>query len=123
MSEKAKRILIAEDERPMSKALELKLSKAGFDVMPVYDGQSAIDALKKETFDLLILDMVMPIKDGFTVLKEIQDSKIKVNILVSSNLGQEADFNKAKSLGAKDYFVKSDTSIAQIIDYVNQALK
>ena len=60
-----KKILIAEDEKPMANALSLKLNSAGFETTLVYDGDSAISAAKSTSYDLILLDLVMPIKDGF----------------------------------------------------------
>jgi DNA-binding response OmpR family regulator len=102
-----KKILIAEDELPLSKALQLKLSKQGYNVVPAYDGQEAFDKLSKEKFDLLLLDLVMPKKDGFELLKDLQANKIKVPVIVTSNLGQEEDVNKTKQYGVKGYLVKA----------------
>lgn len=122
MAKNAKKILIAEDEKPMSKALEIKLGRAGYDVKAVYNGEEAIEILKKEKFDLLLLDLIMPKKDGFDVLAEIKNKKIKTAVIVLSNLGQEEDINKAKALGAKDFFIKSDTPIAQILEHIQKIL-
>lgn len=122
MAKNAKKILIAEDEKPMSKALEIKLGRAGYDVKAAYNGEEAIEMLKKEKFDLLLLDLIMPKKDGFDVLEEIKSKKIKTAVIVLSNLGQEEDINKAKALGAKDFFIKSDTPIAQILEHIQKIL-
>lgn len=122
MAKNAKKILIAEDEKPMSKALEIKLGRAGYDVKAVYNGEEAIEMMKKEKFDLLLLDLIMPKKDGFDVLEEIKSKKIKTAVIVLSNLGQEEDINKAKALGAKDFFIKSDTPIAQILEHIQKIL-
>lgn len=113
-----KKILVAEDEKPMAKALALKLNHAGFEAKEAHNGEEALDMLSKESFDLLLLDLIMPRMDGFSVLEKIKEKGIKVKIVVTSNLGQEEDSIKAKSLGAIDYFVKSDTSLAEIVDYV-----
>lgn len=122
MAKNAKKILIAEDEKPMSKALEIKLGREGYDVKAAYNGQEAIDYLKKEKFDLVLLDLIMPKKDGFEVLTEIKNKKIKTSVIVLSNLGQEEDMDRAKSLGAKDFFVKSDTPIAEILEHIQKVL-
>ncbi len=64
-----KKILIGEDEKPMAKALELKLKSAGFDVKVAYNGEEILNLLKSEKFDLLFLDLVMPKIDGFGVFQ------------------------------------------------------
>lgn len=116
----AKKILIVEDERPISKALELKLSISGYDVKCAFDGIEAIELLKKNKYDLMLLDLMMPKKDGFTVLQEMKDNNIKVPVIVSSNLSQNEDFDKARELGAVDFFVKSNTPIVEVVNNIKK---
>jgi len=118
-----KRILIVDDEKPLANALDLKLTHEGFITKTVYNGTDAIDALKSETFDLVLLDLVMPQEDGFKVLESAKSLNLKTQIIVSSNLSQEEDINKAKDLGAVNYFIKSDTTLAKIVEMVQQYLK
>lgn len=121
MADKYK-ILIAEDERALSKALGLKLTKAGFDVIEVSNGQEALDQIEKTTFDLILLDLVMPQVDGFHFLGEFQKKSLKTPIIVLSNLGQEEDIKKAKKLGATDFFIKASTPLSKILELVNSKL-
>ena len=114
----AQKILVAEDEQPLATALQLKLASAGYDVHVVGDGQEALDALAKDTFDLLILDLVMPKLDGFAVLEKIDNSIAGMRIMVLSNLGQEEDRKRVFSYGVTEFYVKSDTPIKEIIDRV-----
>jgi len=113
-----KRILIVEDEKPMANALVLKLRSAGFETVLVYDGETAIFTLQQSTFDLIILDLVVPKKDGFIVLAELKKLGITTPVIISSNLTQEEDIRRARELGARDYFIKSDTSLAEIVEKV-----
>lgn len=117
-----KKILVAEDEKPMAKAMELKLSHSGFDVKTVFNGEEVLAIIEQEKFDLIFLDLIMPKLDGFHVLEELKKKNSTVPIVVLSNLGQEEDIRRAKELGAKDYFVKSDTPIADIVVYTKKAL-
>lgn len=117
-----KKILIAEDEKPMAKALEIKLNKVGFETKVVFDGVSAVKELQTNKYDLLLLDLMMPNKDGFSVLSDIKDNKIKVPVIVSTNLNQKEDIEKALELGAKDYFVKSDTTITEVVEHIKKVL-
>jgi DNA-binding response OmpR family regulator len=112
------RILIVDDEKPLARALELKLTHEGMDAKAVYNGGDAIKALKSEHYNLVLLDLVMPQEDGFMVLQEIKDLNLKTSVIVSSNLSQEEDISRAKSLGAVDYFVKSDTTLADIVEKI-----
>ena len=115
-----KKILVAEDEKPMAKALVLKLNNAGFEAKAVFNGEDALAELQKEPYDLLLLDMIMPRMDGFSVLAKIKEGGIKTKVIVTSNLGQPEDFEKAKSLGASDYFVKSDISLSEIVENIKK---
>jgi len=116
----AKRILIAEDEAPMAKALSLKLTGAGYEVTTVSNGKEALDAVVKQQFDLILSDLIMPIIDGFALLQELRNRKVAVPVIVLSNLGQQEDQAKVKELGAIAYFVKANTPLSTIIDYVNK---
>ncbi|HKY73939.1 MAG TPA: response regulator [Patescibacteria group bacterium] len=114
-------ILIVEDERPLAKALELKLSQAGFGVKSVYNGREAIDELGKAPADLVLLDLLMPETDGWEVLKWLHGRGIKV--VVISNLNQEEDVQRAKELGAEDFWVKSNLSLSDIVEKITAILR
>ncbi|MBI5221909.1 MAG: response regulator [Candidatus Magasanikbacteria bacterium] len=122
MPKTAKKILVVEDEKPMARALELKLAGAGFEVQACYNGQECIDLLAKGSFDLILLDLVMPVKDGFAVLADLKEKGSKVPVIVLTNLSQVDDYKRVKELGALDLFVKSDTPIAEIVEKVKKIL-
>ena len=102
----------------MARALELKLNHSGFETVIASDGEAALENLKKQKFDLVLLDLMIPKIDGFGVIKAMKENGDKTPVIVASNLGQEDDAQKAKTLGAKWYFVKSDTPINKIVDYI-----
>ena len=118
-----KKILIIEDEKPMALALEMKLTHAGFSTKTVFNGSDGVDLLAKETFDLILCDLIMPKMDGFTVLAILKDRKIKTPIIVLTNLSQKTDEKYAKSFGAKEFFIKSNTSLETIVEKVVELLK
>lgn len=122
MNEK-KKILVVEDEKPLGRALKLKLTRAGYAVFTAFDGEEAAQALTNERFDVVLLDLVMPQMDGFKLLEKIQYKQPKPYIIVLSNLSQKEDIDKAMALGAKTFFIKADQSIAQIIEYINTLWK
>jgi two-component system phosphate regulon response regulator PhoB/two-component system alkaline phosphatase synthesis response regulator PhoP len=117
-----KNILVAEDDRFLANAYRVKLTKAGFNVTIASDGAETVELLRKSIPDVLILDLVMPKKDGFTVLAEVKKDPVlsKVPVIVASNLGQKEDIDKAKSLGANDYIVKTDMSLNDIIEKIKK---
>lgn len=118
----AKHILIVEDEKPMAKALEIKLGRLGYAVTVVHNGLLALSALDTAQYDLVMCDLIMPKMDGFQVLEEMRRRKIDVPVIVMTNLSQEEDKARALSLGARDFIVKSNTPIATIMEVVGKAL-
>ena len=86
----------------------------------VGNGEEVLKVARARKPDLMLLDLVMPIKNGFEVLTELQqDKKYKgIPVIVLSNLGQDSDMAKAKALGAVDYFIKSNTSMKEVIEKV-----
>lgn len=119
---KQKQILIIEDEKPMANALELKLTKAGFKTTIAYDGLEAERILKQKKFDLILLDLVLPKKDGFALLADSKRENDKTPIIVMTNLSQEEDKIRAKELGALDYIVKSDISLADVVQRIKDTI-
>jgi DNA-binding response OmpR family regulator len=113
--ERVHKILIAEDEKPLARVLELKLTKSGFQTRVVLNGVEALRALKEEAFDLMLLDLIMPLKNGFEVLEEMRSENIHIPVIVVSNLGQEEDRKRVEELGAMQYVVKSNVSLAEIV--------
>lgn len=118
-----KKVLIIEDEKPMAQALELKLKHAGFSTKAVYNGSDGVDILLEETFDIILCDLIMPKMDGFTVLAILKERKIKTPIIVLTNLSQKLDEKYAKEFGAKEFFIKSNTSLEKIVERVIEILK
>jgi len=117
-----KRILVAEDEKPLAQAVTAKLENEGFEVTVAHNGAEAIEALKKESFDLAILDLVMPDMDGFEVLESLQKDGNKTPAVVVSNLAQGVDQEKAEKYGIKKYFIKSNTSLSEIVVEIKKIL-
>ncbi len=119
------KILVAEDDKFLANAYRVKLSKGGFEIKIASDGQEALDSLEAFTPDVILLDLMMPVKDGFAVLEELKknDKWKKIPVIVASNLGQKEDIDKSMALGAVDYIVKSQIPINDIIAKINNALK
>ncbi len=120
-----KKILIAEDDKFLANAYRVKLEKAGFELKIAADGVEAVEILKTFVPDAIMLDLVMPNKDGFATLEEIKkDPRLqKIPVLVASNLGQKEDIERAKKLGAGDYVVKSDLSMSDLVSKVNSLVQ
>lgn len=117
------RILVVEDTPSISEVMKIKFAASGFEVEVVTDGEQALESLQAGQFDLVLLDLIMPKLDGFGVLAELKKRKDKTPVIVMSNLDREEDKAKAKKLGAKDYFLKVDLSLAQMVERINAVLK
>mgnify|MGYP001582985364 CR=1 FL=1 len=119
----SKKILIIEDEKTLARALELKLIHSGFEVKKVFNGEDGIALLQKESFSLILLDLIMPKMDGFTVLAVLKGKKIKTPVMVLTNLSQDNDVKRTKEFGVKEFVIKSNTPIATIVERVIKLLK
>jgi DNA-binding response OmpR family regulator len=117
----AKRVLIVEDEKPLQHALELKLQREGYETVSAHNGQEAVDLLKTQPFDVVLLDLMMPVVDGFQVLEQHATFTSQPAIFVLSNLSQREDEERVLALGARKYFIKSDTPLAVIVEEVKNA--
>lgn len=120
MAKEKNRILVVEDDKFIGKAYKAGLEKAGFEVISATNGEEAIKLIREDRIELVLLDLILPKKSGFDVLADIKlDSEIeKVPVIVLSNLGQGSDLEKAKSLGAVDYFVKSNITLAEVVEKI-----
>lgn len=117
----AKRVLIVEDERPLAHALELKLTHEGFETQVANNGQEGINLIMSGDFDVVLLDMMMPVMDGFQVLAELKKLDKQPIVFVLSNLSQREDEARVLEAGARKYFIKSDTPLSVIVDEVKNA--
>ncbi len=123
MARETKKVLVAEDEKPIAKAFQLKLESVGFSVQAVEDGVEAIEALKKGSFDLVLLDLVMPNQNGIDVLAEMQRQKLVTPVIIVTNLSQAEDLEKVEQFkNVRGYFVKSETPIADIVERAKKLL-
>jgi Response regulators consisting of a CheY-like receiver domain and a winged-helix DNA-binding domain len=113
-------ILIVEDDKFLLKLLETKLQKEGFGVQTAENGVQAIEILKTSRPTLILLDLILPEKNGFEVLAEIKASPEThdIPVLIISNLGQDTDIARGKELGALEYFVKSDISVNDLVKHI-----
>jgi two-component system response regulator VicR len=91
---KTKKILIIEDEKPLATALVLKLQKQGHTVTVAHDGKMAVELMARELYDVALLDLIMPIMDGFEVLKAARKLPAVPVFIVLSNLTQPDDTSR-----------------------------
>lgn len=116
----AKKILIAEDEEIMLNLLQKKLAQEGYEILIAKDGEEGLRLMREVKPDLVLLDIIMPKLGGFEVMEEMQkDSELKdIPIIVVSNSGQPVEIDKAQSLGAKDWLIKTEFDPKEVIEKV-----
>lgn len=100
------RLLLAEDERELSAALQAVLKRNHYEVDAVYDGGEAYDYLQTGNYDGFILDVMMPVMDGFTLLKKIRSERNNVPVLMLTARAEVDDRVQGLDLGADDYLTK-----------------
>lgn len=118
-------ILIVEDEEFLIRALKDNLEIEGCVVDTAADGGEAIERIRKNRPDIILLDLLMPKRDGFYVLEEVKKNpewKL-IPVIVLSNLGGDAEIKRALEMGADDYFVKSQHPIEEVIEKVREYLE
>jgi len=120
-----KTILFAEDEAGLQLILSDMFKNAGYEVLKASDGIEALDILSKKNVDLVLLDLIMPKKDGFEVLKEMKanDKMKNIPVIVLTNLEGSSDIEKALSLGATTYLVKANYKLDEILTKIKCLLK
>lgn len=125
MPESVKKIMVIEDDRFLSSLIRARLEKDGFTVLQAFDGEEAIKALKQEKPDLIILDLIMPKVTGFEVLQmvSITPGLEQTPVVILSNLAQDSDIEKARQLGAREYFVKVKISIDDLIGKIKSLMQ
>lgn len=109
----------------MAKVLEEEFEDEKFDAQVVSDGKKVIAAVKKFRPDVILLDLLLPGKNGLKILSEMKTGKLLdlFPVIVLSNLDDDESIKKALSLGAVDYFVKAQHPIGEVVEKVKEHLK
>jgi DNA-binding response OmpR family regulator len=115
-----KTILLAEDDSFLAETIQLALEEHGMHIVVAENGERAIEEYGKAVPDLILLDLLMPKKDGYAVLHYLKENGATVPVIILSNLSDELDKEKCLALGAKDYFVKSDMDEDELWPKVRQ---
>jgi DNA-binding response OmpR family regulator len=117
------KVLVVEDDKFLQKILLMKFGAEGFDVRVASDGEEALQLLAADPPALVVLDLILPKYNGFEVLAAIRANPLvqSVPVVVLSNLGQDEDIQRAHSLGAIAYLVKSSISIFEVVQKVKEA--
>jgi DNA-binding response OmpR family regulator len=118
----AKKILIVEDDPALLRGLKDNFETQGYDVRAANDGQKALDALAKETPDLLLLDLMLPKVNGYEICKSVRARQLDLPIIMLTAKGQEEDIVRGLELGADDYVTKP-FSIRELLARVKAFLR
>ena len=121
----AKKILFIEDEPTLQKEVEEIFKQEDFRISAAFDGEKGLELAKKTKPDLILLDLILPKKDGFEVLKELKaDEKTKnIPVIVLTNLEGMGDVEKALELGATTYLVKANYELEDVVTKIKGLLK
>lgn len=120
-----KTILFIEDEPTIQKTISRFLEKEGYQVKNALDGEIGLATAKKIKPDLVLLDLILPKKDGFEVLKELKldESTKNIPVVVLTNLEESSNIEKILSLGATAYLIKANYKLEEVAEKIKQILK
>ena len=120
-----KKILIVEDDTAFQKAMVEMLTKYGYATCSAFDGEAALQDAEREKPDLILLDIILPKKDGFAVMQELKAQPLTaaIPVIVLTNLEDSADVERALGLGATTFLVKINYKLEEIAQKIEQALR
>jgi CheY-like chemotaxis protein len=119
------RILLIEDDKFLRRACEVGLKKRGFAVVTANDGEEGLQKAQEESFDLILMDMLMPKLSGLEALEALKkdDRTRGIPVVILSNSSLDTDMQRAMELGAAGYMVKASLSLQELGDHVISFLK
>jgi DNA-binding response OmpR family regulator len=120
-----KTVLFIEDESAMQNALGAALEKEEFTVLQSLNGEDGLRLAKSEHPDIILLDLILPKKDGFEVLKELKanEETKDIPVIILTNLEGSKDVDKALELGATTYLIKASYELADVIKKIRETLQ
>lgn len=125
MAQKKQKVLLIEEDRFLRKIYRNKLILAGFEFIEAINGIEGLHKVIYEKPDLVLLDIILPRKNGFDVLIEIKKNKKTkhIPVIILSNLGQETDIKRGFALGAQEYLIKPEISLSGVVEKVKKFIK
>tara|TARA_Y100000310_G_scaffold317297_1_gene370016 strand:- start:285 stop:680 length:396 start_codon:yes stop_codon:yes gene_type:complete len=116
-------ILIAEDDAVLREVYTKKFTMEGYSIRTAANGEEALAELQKKTSDIMILDINMPVLDGFAVLEKCPRAQRSYPIIMLTNFSDPSNRQRGDDLGADDYFIKSEMTIRKLLEMVETMLK
>ncbi|MDQ5938906.1 MAG: hypothetical protein QG603_302 [Patescibacteria group bacterium] len=125
MPDKKIKILLIEDEEMLANMYEVKFKNEGYDLVKAMDGSMGLEMAKANVPDFILLDIIMPKMDGFSVLKTLKEDAVTKNVpvMLLTNLGQDEDVERGKQLGAVGYLVKANITPSEVVAAVKRELE
>ncbi|PIP27402.1 MAG: response regulator, partial [Candidatus Moranbacteria bacterium CG23_combo_of_CG06-09_8_20_14_all_39_10] len=113
-----------EDEDSLRKALAEKFLAEKFEVLEAVNGEDGLVSIEKNSPDLVLLDIIMPIMDGMTMLKELRKTKFgkDVPVIILTNSNNDDSLSESLASGAYDFLIKSNWKIQEVVDKVKERL-
>ncbi len=117
-------VVLVEDDKFLANIYKTKFEMEGFTIYVAEDGEAGLAAVKKKKPDIVLLDILLPKLDGFTVLEQLKknDSTKKIPVILLTNLGQKDDVDRGQDLGAADYLIKAHFKPSETVDRVKKIL-
>lgn len=121
----SKKVLLVEDDPLLIDIYSSKLKESGFLVSVAEDGERALQKIKEETPDLVVLDIVLPKIDGWEIIREIKKDKRlnSLKVVILSNLGQKGEIEKGLEMGAQKYLIKAHYTPSEIVKQIKEVLE
>ena len=119
-----KKVLIVDDDPFILDMYSLKLRELDFDIETAMDGKVALEKLAKFSPDVVLLDIILPVMDGFEMLMEMKRNKDfgKVKVILLTNLGEKHDIERGRALGADDYIIKAHFTPTEVVEKIKNLL-
>lgn len=124
MSEGKKKVLIVEDDQALLGLYEKKFTNSGYFVIRAEDGQEGLDKAQSENPDVILLDIMLPVMNGFEVLKNLRNKNIldKIPVVILSNYGETKNVTEGLVSGAVEYLIKVEHTPEEVVNIVEDAL-
>jgi DNA-binding response OmpR family regulator len=118
------KIMIVDDDPMICDIYQKKFSEQGFGVFVANSGEQALEIAKKEKIDLVLLDLLIPRMDGFEVIKRLRsgDYGKDIKIIVSSNLSEKSNLDRAFELGANDFIIKAQFTPSELVEKIKKII-
>ena len=118
------KILLVDDDEFLLDMYSTKFREAGFDIDIASSGEAALEKIRKNQYHVILLDIIMPVLDGFEVLQQMKKENLisKSVVVILSNLGQKEDIERGMFLGATDYVIKAHFTPREVVEKVKSHL-